>query len=215
MEHLKSLTDLVSEMSLCKNCPLNQSPYDPGLVVPGVGSPTARVFAIGEAPGEVESKTGVPFVGPAGKLLQDLMIQAGYDADSIYVTNAVKHRPPSNRTPTVEERKACSHFLAAQILAVNPRVILAIGKSAAKAVAELGGVEIPDTGLRGYTFTIGINDKTWPVFCTWHPAYVLRNPKGTAGPELLSDLKAVLTFAELPDDCITSTTDNYGSPCEA
>jgi DNA polymerase len=195
-------------VSLCRECPLNQLPYDPKASVPGVGSPTARVFVIGEAPGEKESQTGMPFVGPAGQLLQELMSDAGYTFDDVFVTNTVKHRPPANRVPTSLERTACSGFLSAQLQAVDPKVILAVGKSAAKALAELSGIDIPDKGLRGYTFNLTLSGNSWPVICTWHPAYILRNQNSPAKAELLSDLKAALAFTEAIDGNQSHIQDN-------
>jgi uracil-DNA glycosylase len=126
------------------------------------------VAFVGEAPGSEEDVSGEPFVGPAGQLL-DRMIQAmGYGLDEVYVCNAVKCRPPANRTPSDLEVFTCmSHFLSMQLPLVRPKVIVALGRSAAKAL----GIRL-GAGWRGQaTEWRGI----WTV-PTYHPAYLLRDP---------------------------------------
>ena len=124
---------------------------------------------VGEAPGEEEDKTGLPFVGRAGKLL-DLMLQAiGFPKDSVYICNTLKCRPPGNRNPLPNELAACNGFLRGQLDAIRPKVLLAVGKFAAQTLLQS---EDPIGRLRGRLHTY----EGRPVVVTYHPAYLLRSP---------------------------------------
>jgi len=107
--------------------------YNP---VIGEGQPTADVVFIGEAPGEVEAKTGRPFVGPAGKMLDSLLAGAGLSRDDIYITNVVKDRPPDNRDPRVKEVRLYAPFLWRQLQIVQPQVIVPLGRHALEFVRK-------------------------------------------------------------------------------
>jgi DNA polymerase len=124
---------------------------------------------VGEGPGFEEDRLGRPFVGRAGKLL-DKMIQAiRLRREDVYICNVVKCRPPDNRTPNADEIESCSPFLFRQLEAMDPKVICALGLCAAQAL--LG--KVPSIGrLRGKT----LNWHGIPLICTYHPAYLLRNP---------------------------------------
>jgi len=189
----KELEALREVASSCRACPLNQPPYNPGKLVFGVGSSNPRVVFVGEGPGEKEALTGLPFVGPAGQLLQRSLRQHGYTMSDIYVLNVVKHRPPGNRAPSVAEARICgSKFLVQQLKILKPKYIVALGKVAAGALAILSDepVALPKKGLRGLQFAASYGPDVFPVFCTWHPAYCLRNE--SAIPQLLADLQEVL-----------------------
>lgn len=178
-----NMQEMITQASQCRACRFNQAPYNPGKLVWSVGSEKAPVLGLGEAPGEAESLTGIPFVGKAGNCLQHLLIDAGYTLDDIYICNIMKHRPPNNETPTSTERALCAHFLQAQIDIVKPKAIIAFGKSAAFGLSEMISITIPKQGLRGYEFKY----KDIPVLCTWHPSYVIRG-NTWAGEQLLEDL---------------------------
>lgn len=196
-------------VSQCSNCPLNQAPYDPGQSVPGIGYSDAGVFLVGEGPGKNEAEAGVPFIGQAGDCLQDCMVDAGYGEGDFFITNVVKHRPPKNRDPTPQEREACRPWLIKQLVAVDPKVVVAIGKQASFALAEISGEEIPSKGLRGHTFKLKHQDKEWPVICTWHPSYVLRSRhKPQVREQLVSDLAAAYALAEVRDDYSANRQDS-------
>lgn len=193
MTDIADWEELKSKSSACTSCALNQLPYKPGRAAFGIGDLAPKIVFVGEAPGEQESIRGVPFVGPAGKLLQQTLQGRNYKMSDIYVLNAVKHRPPGNRNPLEEEIRTCGQlFLIPQIKALAPKYLVALGKVGAQALAMVSEepVVLPSKGLRGRQFPIVLGGKTYPVFCTWHPAYCLRNT--SAIPQLQADLQSVL-----------------------
>lgn len=184
------LQTLLEKTNACEACPLNQAPYDPGLAVPGFGALDAKIMIAGEAPGRVESETGKPFVGPSGKVLQECIIEAGIPLQDLYVLNTVKHRPPQNRDPSSVERGICMEkFFVHQVTLVAPKLILCVGRVPAMGIAELAGVTLPSSGLRGTRFVY----KDIPVHITWHPAYIMRNR--TKRPDLVQDLVKAYAYA--------------------
>ncbi|MBI4519554.1 MAG: uracil-DNA glycosylase [Gemmatimonadetes bacterium] len=149
----------------CTRCRLHERRTQ---VVFSDGSPRARVMIVGEAPGQEEDRRGLPFVGPAGKLLDLLLASISLSRESVYICNVVKCRPPSNRNPEPDEIEACHPFLRAQIDFVSPQVILALGSIAAH---TLLGRQDALKRLRGVVHRYdGI-----PVVVTYHPAALLRN----------------------------------------
>jgi DNA polymerase len=123
---------------------------------------------IGEGPGAEEDRTGRPFVGQAGKLLDEMIFALGFDRPQVYIGNVVKCRPPANRDPHEDEMAACSEFLDRQIDLIGPRVVVALGRVAAR---RLTGTDKPMGALRGrWTSYRGI-----PLLPIFHPAYLLRN----------------------------------------
>jgi uracil-DNA glycosylase len=142
-------------------------------IVYGEGSPQARLVFVGEGPGFEEDQQGRPFVGRAGKLL-DKMIQAlGLRRNDVYICNVVKCRPPSNRTPLQEEIQMCSLFLFRQLEAIAPEAICALGSCAAQTLLAAGK---PISALRGKRHSW----RGMPLVCSFHPAYLLRNPSQKA-----------------------------------
>jgi uracil-DNA glycosylase family 4 len=147
----------------------------------GVGAATATWFFVGEGPGADEDEQGEPFVGQAGRLLDSMMaaigIRRGREA---YIANVVKCRPPGNRTPTAEEAAACAPFLDRQIALAAPRLIVALGKTAA---ARLLNTDASLGSLRGQVHRY----RDTPLVVTYHPAYLLRNlpDKAKAWEDLL------------------------------
>src|ERR1700719_4350198 len=123
----EEVLELHGRVRACTACPLHLTRIQ---AVPGYGPVTARVMAVGEAPGEHEDREGKPFVGAAGRLLTGLLESVGLDRRDIYITNIVKCRPPRNRDPEPAEVEACSHYLDEQIEMLQPDVILLLGRHA-------------------------------------------------------------------------------------
>ncbi len=150
----------------CTRCPLHESRTQ---TVFGVGSYDADWMIIGEAPGAEEDRRGEPFVGRAGKLLDQMLRAVGQQRDSVFIANILKCRPPNNRDPKPDEAAQCRGYLERQIELVKPKIILAVGRIAAQ---TLLGTDAPVGQLRGTLHHLG---KT-PLVVTYHPAYLLRSP---------------------------------------
>lgn len=125
MESGETLETLREQIEVCTRCDLHRGANH---AVPGEGNPNARILLIGEAPGHHEDATGKPFVGNSGKFLTDLLAKAGLTREDVFITNVVKHRPPGNRDPLPDEMIACAHYLDAQIAAIDPDVIVTLGR---------------------------------------------------------------------------------------
>lgn len=125
MDSQEVLNQVASEVKVCKNCSLHHTRNHS---VPGEGPADARILFIGEGPGMNEDNQGRPFVGAAGKLLEDLLAKAGLNRRDVFICNVVKCRPPGNRDPLPEEMLACGRFLDRQIEAINPAVIVTLGR---------------------------------------------------------------------------------------
>jgi DNA polymerase len=145
----------------------------------GVGNSAAELVFVGEGPGEDEDLQGEPFVGRAGQLLTKMIEAMGFRRDEVYIANVVKCRPPGNRNPEPDEIEACEPFLRAQLAAIRPKVIVALGKFAAQTLLRETS---PISRLRGRWFAYeGVR-----LMPTFHPAYLLRSPneKGKAWEDL-------------------------------
>ena len=168
------LAKINAEVNNCRKCPLYLSRRK---AVPGEGNPRAEVMLIGEAPGRVEDETGKPFVGAAGKLLDELLREIGVNRSSLYITNVVKCRPPNNRDPTEEEINACKPYLIRQIMAVRPRKIITLGRHSTRVILSLNGLSFSElTKVRGKVFKVNIAGINADVYPTYHPATALYNP---------------------------------------
>jgi DNA polymerase len=166
----ETLQDVEAEALACVACRLHETRTK---VVFGVGDPDARLMFIGEGPGRDEDLQGEPFVGRAGQLLTRIIEAMGYEREQVYIANAVKCRPPQNRDPQADEIGACRHFLMRQVALIGPEIIVLLGRSAVNAVLDL---QAPLSRLRG-------SFRDWngvEVMCTYHPAYLLRNPSAKA-----------------------------------
>ena len=119
------LEQVAAEVRACVKCDLHRGTKNG---VPGEGNPRAEVMFIGEGPGFHEDKQGKPFVGPAGAFLNELLASVGLDRSTAFITNVVKHRPPENRDPLPDEIAACGGYLDRQIEAINPKVIVTLGR---------------------------------------------------------------------------------------
>lgn len=157
------LDDIRLRVESCQACDLCQGRTN---VVFGAGSENARVLIVGEAPGKNEDEQGVPFVGAAGKHLDELLEIAGLSRDDVFIANVLKCRPPGNRDPRPEEIEQCSDFLRDQTRAINPEYIVTLGNFATKFILR---TEVGITKLRGQLHQAG-RFKVFPVF---HPAAAL------------------------------------------
>ena len=174
--------DLKSDCMECTRCPLYETRHN---VVFGVGPESAEVLFIGEGPGEQEDLQGEPFVGPAGKLLDEMLYIIGLSRNNCYIANIVKCRPPRNRDPLNVERDACSDWLESQISLLKPKLIICLGRIAATSYID------PDfriTREHGRWFEI---DGTYRM-AMYHPSALLRDP--SKRPETFRDLKTLQTM---------------------
>ena len=160
---------LQAEVAGCRRCGLHQGRTQ---TVFGVGKVDADWMLIGEAPGAEEDRRGEPFVGRAGKLLDSMLRAVGLSREQVFIANILKCRPPNNRDPKPDEVAACEDYLAQQIRAVQPRLILALGRVAAQNLLK---TETPIGKMRGNRYRWG--DPAVPVVVTYHPAYLLRAPR--------------------------------------
>jgi uracil-DNA glycosylase family 4 len=168
----KNLEVLNLEIRSCTLCDLYQGRI---LAVPGEGPSHAEIMLVGEAPGNEEDRTGRPFIGRAGKLLNLALNQAGLSREEVYITSVIKCRPPKNRKPKVREVRCCLPYLLSQMELINPRLVCLMGNVAIQAVLGTHGV----TELHGKIFQNR-------YLTTFHPAAVLRN-RNLMGP-FISDL---------------------------
>ena len=158
--------ELKQLVSGCVKCSLHKTRTQ---TVFGVGDPSAQWMLIGEAPGAEEDRLGDPFVGQAGRLLDNMLAAIGLDRrQNVYIANVLKCRPPGNRNPEPEEVAKCSPHLLRQIELVNPRLIVAMGRFAAQTLLETDG---SIASLRGRVHRYAGR----PCIVTYHPAYLLRN----------------------------------------
>jgi uracil-DNA glycosylase family 4 len=162
---LASLNKVVKK---CKKCNLHKTRQN---TVFGEGDPDSDIMIIGEAPGREEDEVGRPFIGRAGKLLNEFLKSIGLNRDLVFIVNTIKCRPPENRDPETVEINACSDYLDQQINIIKPKVLVLLGKIAAN---RLLGEDIPMSELRLKKFFIDKYDI--PIIVFYHPAYILRSP---------------------------------------
>jgi DNA polymerase len=188
-----TLPGIAADVALCRACPL----WEPATqAVPGEGPSNAKMMVIGEQPGDQEDIAGKPFIGPAGRLFDQALSQAGVERSSLYVTNAVKHfkfEPRGKRRihkkPGAPEIKACRPHLMREFAALDPDVVVLLGASAAQAVL---GRSVAVTRERGAPFQL--EDGRWAVIAT-HPAYILRLPERVDQERAFEALRADLAAA--------------------
>lgn len=157
---------MAREVAACTLCALAKGRTQ---AVFGVGDPDARLMFVGEGPGADEDRLGEPFVGKAGQLLTKIIEAMGLRREDVYIANVVKCRPPGNRVPMFEEVQACLPYLREQIAIIGPELLVLLGATAARALL---GTTASMGSLRGRFFDF----QGTPVLCTYHPAYLLRNP---------------------------------------
>jgi uracil-DNA glycosylase family 4 len=165
-KHEDSLEKIAADVRGCPLCKLARTRKN---AVPGEGQISAKIMFIGEAPGRSEDEKGKPFVGAAGRILDDLLKKAGIERSQVFITNIVKCRPPNNRVPEEDELIACRPYLDRQIALIKPKVICILGRTAYSSI--LGGSSI--TANRGKI----VERSGQKYFSTFHPAAVIYNKK--------------------------------------
>ncbi len=180
---ITEISTLRAKILKCKLC--DELAKTRNKVVFGSGSTQARLVFVGEAPGADEDEQGLPFVGRAGQLLTKIIEAMGMTRDQVFICNVLKCRPPNNRPPAPGEVTNCRPYLKRQLEIIKPRVIVALGNHAVKALLQ---TETGISGLRG-TFQ---KYEGIPVMCTYHPAYLLRSPGEKR--KVWEDMKKVIQF---------------------
>jgi DNA polymerase len=194
---VKALKIIREDLGDCTRCVLHKQGRKQ--IVFGVGNPRAELMFVGEGPGADEDEKGEPFVGRAGQLLNNMIKAMGIEREQVYIANIVKCRPPGNRQPEREECATCSPFLMRQIAVVKPKVVVALGATAAKTLLAMNSSMMQLRG-RFYDFKpAGMrnndrsNDPPWDgckLAVTYHPAFLLRDPRQTG--EAWKDLQMVM-----------------------
>ena len=174
------LQQIRTRLGDCTRCKLHENRTN---IVFGVGNARARLLFVGEGPGADEDIQGEPFVGRAGKKLDEMIVAIGLERKDVYIANVVKCRPPDNRAPEADEVATCSPFLFEQIAAIRPKVIVALGSPSAKLLLN---TKVGITRLRGIWHSYG----GIPVMPTFHPAYLLRAYTPENRRKVWEDLKA-------------------------
>lgn len=196
----RSLSKLAQAATACRGCELFE---DATQTVFGRGPGTSKIVLVGEQPGDVEDQRGIPFVGPAGKVLQDAVTQAGITPGTVYVTNAVKHfrwridpkgsKRRIHQTPSIAQVRVCRPWLVAELDAVKPELVILLGATAAKAVM---GSTFKLTEQRGQLLTTVLENRELTVLATLHPSAVLRAPdRDVAMTGLIADLRLAADWA--------------------
>ena len=163
----QTLTVIANEVRSCTKCRLHQGTRNG---VPGEGNPNAEILFVGEGPGYHEDAQGRPFVGPAGKLLNEMLARAGLTREDVFIANIVKHRPPGNRDPMPDEIEACWGYLERQIAEINPVLIVTLGRHS---MMQFFG---PDARITRVHATA----RPWRdimAYACFHPAAALHQPK--------------------------------------
>ena len=170
---------LFAECSNCKACELHKTRTN---CVFGAGNQNADLLFVGEAPGDNEDKTGTPFIGRAGKLLNEYLDSVGIDRESVYIANILKCRPPKNRDPKPSEEDACIEFLHRQIELLRPKLIVCLGRISAK---RLISKDFKISAEHGVWFEY----KGVPITAVYHPALLLRDPRKKG--EMMTDMQMI------------------------
>ncbi|MBM4423099.1 MAG: uracil-DNA glycosylase [Chloroflexi bacterium] len=196
-ETADSLQQIAKEVSACEKCKLHATRKK---AVPGEGPADAKIMFIGEGPGFHENEQGRPFVGAAGKFLEELLASIGMRRSEVFIANVVKCRPPQNRDPEPDELKACNEYLERQIAIINPKVIVTLGRYSMEKFFP--GARI--SSIHGQARTIGGR----LVVAMFHPAAALHQPQYRSSieqdfkklPELIAKVEAAQTPAPTPPE---------------
>ena len=170
---------LLAECCKCTACELHKTRTN---CVFGTGNVNADVLFVGEAPGDNEDKTGTPFVGRAGKLLDQYLFAVDIPRESVYIANILKCRPPQNRDPLPAEEDACIGYLRRQVKLIEPKIIVCLGRISAARLIR------PDYKITKEHGTF-VQKGNFLMTAVYHPAFLLRNP--TKKEEMLADMKAI------------------------
>ena len=176
---MKTWEELYDECASCEKCELCKTRTN---CVFGVGNRNADILFVGEAPGEKEDESGIPFVGPAGKLFDKYLEYVGIDRDEVYIANILKCRPPRNRDPLAEEEDACIGYLREQVKLIRPKIIVCLGRVAAK---RLISPDFRITAQHGKWF----DTKGFRICAVYHPSALLRDTAKKA--DMLTDMKNI------------------------
>lgn len=166
MDKLELLKKIEKAVNTCKKCRLCKGATH---AVPGEGNPNATIAFVGEAPGFNEDKLGRPFVGRAGKILDEMLKSISLRREDVWIGNIIKHRPPENRDPMADEVRACSPYLEAQLKAINPKIIVTLGRFAMEFFDKDGKIS------RDHGVAKNISNRI--IYPLYHPAAALRNPE--------------------------------------
>ena len=188
MTKKEKLDQLNALMSMCSNCALR---CGASRVVPGDGNPEAEIMFIGEAPGKKEDELGIPFVGAAGKFLNEMLATINLKREDIYIANVVKCRPPENRDPLPDEVSACWPWLEKQIAIIDPKIIVTLGRHSLNRF--LPDAKISETHGRAFRRELP-NIGTRVFYALYHPAAALYN--GSMRETLLKDFKKIPLILE-------------------
>ena len=183
MEDLDKIAKEIEKCTLCELCIKRTK------TVPGDGNPHSKIVILGEAPGKNEDIQGKPFVGMSGKFLNKYLEKAGIERKEVFITNAVKCRPPNNRKPKHEEIEKCSQYLSRQLEVIKPRIILALGTSAASSL----GIKFKHlSDIKSKVIKVKISEREFQCFVTFHPSFPMRFPK--AREPFLNDIKSCINI---------------------
>lgn len=185
MEKFELMEDIIKEIKNCKNCPLYKERKKP---VPGEGSLNAEIMFIGEGPGREEDISGRPFVGAAGRFLEELLDEIGLTRSDVFIGNVIKCRPPNNRTPLQSEIEACLPYLYAQIAIIQPKLICILGNTALNAIVS---DSLNISKVRGRL----LSKDGFNFFPTFHPAAALYH--GEKKDDLREDFNKLKETLEL------------------
>ncbi len=170
----KMLKEIADEVAVCRRCPLWEGTCKS---VPGEGDSGAEVIFIGEAPGRTEDRTGRPFVGRSGAVLDRLLSGISLDRERVFITNLVKHHPCGNRPPKKEEIFACAPYLQRQLSIIRPFLLVALGRLPASVLLPSSVRTAKGEEVRGRIFATEWEGVNVHVMATYHPASALRNPR--------------------------------------
>jgi uracil-DNA glycosylase family 4 len=178
MDKQVKLAQIEKNVKNCKACRLCENTLN---AVPGEGNPNSDIAFVGEAPGKYEDQTGRPFVGRAGKLLEQMLEKIGYTREDVWIGNVIKHRPPENRDPLPDEIKACEPYLTMQLETINPKLVVTLGRFAMSYFHKDGKISRD----RGQLIVLDLHN----VYPVYHPAAALRN--GDMARALLKDFMKI------------------------
>ncbi len=184
--NLEDISTLRKQVINCEICNLSTTRKKS---VFGEGNLESDIMIIGEAPGREEDESGIPFVGRAGKLLDEILFYLGLDRNKIFITNIVKCRPPENRNPLNEEISACKNYLKEQISHIKPKLLILLGKVAANSILHK---DMSMSDMRRRIFNE--NEYDLPIFVLYHPAFILRSP--LQKKNLWEDIKFLENYIE-------------------
>lgn len=193
------MASIETSVKACKDCELYKTRTNP---VVGTGSLSARILFVGEAPGYYEDMHGEPFVGRAGKVLDELLASVELQRNEVYIANVLKCRPPGNRNPASEEIRACTPYLDAQLEIIQPEIIATLGNFSLAYTFDKLGLKKDKIGkIHGKVFIVSTNGGVKKIIPLYHPAVAMYNPsmKGT----LIEDFKVLVeclyeNFEETP-----------------